>query len=151
MVKALKFLLILVFICIIFILYLQLANHETADAIVIFQTNDKAMSFHCDVADNPLSRQKGLLGITYLENNDGMIFVYEDAAIRTFTMKDMLIPLDIIFINENHTVIHIVEADIGQEHISSKGKAQYVVEINKGLSALHQIAIGTKIKLILNN
>ena len=55
----------------------------------------------------------------------------------------MLIPLDIIFINAQQQVIHIVEADIGMENISSEGPVLYVVEINKGLTSKFDIQIDT--------
>jgi uncharacterized protein len=149
--KIFKFVTILILIFIFFVLYFQFTKDNSTDAIVIFQTDNKDIAFYCDIADDAQSRQKGLLEVTHLEYNYGMIFIYEYAALRTFTMKNMLIPLDIIFIDENQTVVHIVEADIDQEHISSNKNVQYVVEINRGLADEHQITIGTKIKLIINN
>ena len=49
------------------------------------------------VADDPVERAQGLMGITDLGGLDGMLFVFEDDSTSGFWMKDTLIGLDIAF------------------------------------------------------
>jgi uncharacterized protein len=60
--------------------------------------------FRVDVADTPLERQQGLSGRESLRANEGMLFVFRKPAIQRFWMKDMLISIDIIWIDGNRVV-----------------------------------------------
>ena len=69
-------------------------------------------------------------------------------------LKNTLIPLDIIFIDENNVVINIKEASV-QTNVSddelarycSNEEAKWVVEINRGLSELLKIQEGTLVTI----
>lgn len=52
------------------------------------------------VAGTPGSRARGLMGVTDLEDLDGMLFVLDAPAVTRFWMKDTLIPLDIAFFDD---------------------------------------------------
>jgi hypothetical protein len=58
-----------------------------------------------EISDSDEARGRGLSGRTSLGENSGMLFVFsEKDFIPTFWMKDMLIPIDIIWINDNKIV-----------------------------------------------
>jgi hypothetical protein len=46
-------------------------------------------------------KEKGLSNIKELPENEGMLFYYDSPRTVSMWMKDTLIPLDIIFINED--------------------------------------------------
>jgi hypothetical protein len=50
------------------------------------------------VAETLEDKQRGLRGVEDLAMNEGMLFVYDSMQPLVFTMTDMSIPLDIIFI-----------------------------------------------------
>ncbi|VAV94012.1 hypothetical protein MNBD_ACTINO01-1197 [hydrothermal vent metagenome] len=54
------------------------------------------------IADNPSLRQQGLMGVTDLGDLDGMLFFWRHDG-DPFWMKDTLIPLDIVWFNEDGT------------------------------------------------
>ena len=54
------------------------------------------------IADNPGLRSQGLQGVTNLEDLDGMLFFWRHDG-DSFWMKDTLIPLDIVWFNEDGT------------------------------------------------
>jgi uncharacterized protein len=122
------------------------SNH----AKVIFHTDQGSFSFSCEIAKTLEEKQQGLRDVTNLPIQNGMLFVYDSMQPLIFTMNGMSIPLDIIFINANSSVSHIIEADIGEEHISSDGPAQYVIELNQGLTSQYNITIGTSVELIFD-
>ncbi len=107
-----------------------------------------------EIADTPEERAEGLMNRSELEENRGMIFVYEEEDDRRFWMKNTYIPLDIIFLDSNMTVINIEEAD-PQPDVSdsdlrryrSEEPAQYVVELNQGFTDNHSIDPGDKLVL----
>ena len=128
-------------------IYVALST-EKKYANVIFYTDEGEYSFLCEIANDTFSKKLGLIGRDQLGENQGMLFVYDSADMRLFHMRDMNFPIDIIFIDSNETVLNVVKANISDEHIESNGLAQFVVEINYGLS--HQIGIreGTSVKIL---
>jgi len=64
------------------------------------QVGDRAMTLA--IADNPSLRRQGLQGVTDLEDLDGMLFFWRHDG-DAFWMKDTLIPLDIVWFNEDGT------------------------------------------------
>jgi len=57
--------------------------------------------FNIEIADQPETRSKGLMDRTELAENAGMLFLFPDLNTREFWMKDTLIPLDIIYAQDN--------------------------------------------------
>jgi hypothetical protein len=104
------------------------------------------------VAKTPAEQSQGLSNHAPLMENEGMLFEFKDKQIRQFWMKDMLFPLDIIWINDSR-IINISknlppEGPNPTKIYSSMTPADTVLEINAGLSdkygfkADDQISIG---------
>ena len=64
------------------------------------QVGDRTMTLA--IADNPSLRRQGLQGVTDLKDLDGMLFFWRHDG-DAFWMKDTLIPLDIVWFNEDGT------------------------------------------------
>jgi len=104
-----------------------------------------------EIADAPEERSKGLMFRESLKKNEGMLFVYEDSKIRSFWMKNTLIPLDIIFISEDFRIINIevavpCEEDPCRTYDSLKD-VKYVLEVNKGYSMEKGIESGDFVEI----
>ncbi len=122
-------------------------------ALVKFQLPDSgSLIITCEVVESPGKRARGLAGRKELAVDRGMVFVYESAGDRSFWMKNTLIPLDIIFIAADGTVINIAEADAALGASDNELKiyrsaepAKWVVETNKGICAKYGIGRGTRV------
>ena len=80
-----------------------------------------------------------------MNNNEGMLFVFDEQAIQSFWMKDMQFPLDILWIDENKTVVGIernVSPDTFPQTFSSSQPVVYVLEVNAGWTEMHQVVAG---------
>lgn len=158
--KRRPILIVVIIICII-LLAIIVFNHFNLNkkdqcdenlATVSFSLENKSLiEITCEIASTPQERSKGLMNRTYLPEDEGMLFVYEKPQILSFWMKNTLIPLDIIFIDESGIVINIESADVeldkDDEELTryvSMRPAAYVVEINQGLSNRYGIIQGTK-------
>jgi uncharacterized membrane protein (UPF0127 family) len=74
-----------------------------------------------------------------------MIFVFDQADIYAFWMKDMKFPLDIVWLNENREVINIKENALPESYPESfvpPQKSLYVIELNAGLVTKYGIKVG---------
>ncbi len=120
----------------------------------ILRVKIKGQELDLEVADNSFLQQVGLSGRESLEENQGMIFVYDyEMEELGFWMKDTLIPLDILFLNKDLEIVHVIEkVEICEqdpcEVYKSEQKAQYVIEVNAGWVEKNEIEIGDKVEII---
>ncbi len=61
-------------------------------------------TFQVDIADTVTKQGQGLSGRPSLEENEGMLFIFKGEGDRTFWMKDMNFPIDMIWIKDNRIV-----------------------------------------------
>lgn len=110
----------------------------------------RGQTFKLEVARTEEQKQIGLSQHEKLEEDQGMIFIFDKPGNYSFWMKDMDFPIDIIFINEE-TIVEIFENQEPVESgtppvITSAEVADKVLEINAGLSGKYGIKKGDKIK-----
>ncbi|UCE73858.1 MAG: DUF192 domain-containing protein [Methanomassiliicoccales archaeon] len=131
-------------------------NEETLPlAIVSFELQDSSyLNITCEVASTSEERSRGLMYREELPMDRGMLFVYRQTKEVRFTMKNTLIPLDIIFIDDNGKVLNVEEAAVELDTPDSKltrynssGPVAWVLEINQGLCASHQIEEQTSVNI----
>lgn len=64
-------------------------------------------AFGVEVVHTPEARAQGLSGRPSLADGYGMLFVFEHPAEHSFWMKDMLIPLDFVWIGADCAVVDV--------------------------------------------
>ena len=112
----------------------------------------KDYCFSVELAITPGERSNGLMFRESLDPEKGMLFVFEKEGKHTFWMKNTLISLDIIWINENKEIVFINEnTQPCKEHpcpvIEPAENAKYVLEINGGISKKIGLIVGDKINI----
>ncbi|MCK5084325.1 MAG: DUF192 domain-containing protein [Candidatus Pacebacteria bacterium] len=108
--------------------------------------------FDVEIADTAQEREVGLMNREYLDQSNGMLFVFEEEGVHNFWMKNTLISLDIIWIDENRKIIYIEKnakpCKIEQCKLFGPDEnAKYVLEINGGLTEKTGVGIGNEIEL----
>ena len=113
---------------------------------ISFLTPKGPLAFQVSIADTEIARQKGLMLVKQLAPNAGMLFIFNESSVHTFWMKNTLIPLDMIFMDNNWIVVGIIEnaTPESEEPRSVPLPSRYVLEINGGLSKQLGINIGVK-------
>ena len=89
-------------------------------------------TYNCQVAKTEEEKRKGLMGVENLPPDEGMLFVWEDEDTREMWMKDTLIPLDQIAINDNDEVVFVYQAQPKDETLVPFMNAKYILEVNQG-------------------
>lgn len=104
--------------------------------------------FTVEVADEPAERAQGLMNRPSMPSGAGMLFVYPAPQRATFWMRDTLIPLDMIFLDETGTVTHIHENAVPLDETTIDGGPGVlaVLEINGGLSSRFGISVGDTLR-----
>ncbi len=107
--------------------------------------------FEVEIADTPQKREVGLSEKESMNQNQGMLFVFEKSYLPLFWMKNMKFPLDFIWIKDNRIVqisenIPVLTDGIAST-IAPTTKIDSVLEINAGMTKKYNIAIGDKISI----
>lgn len=121
---------------------------KEAQLKILDQREETLVTYDIEFADTPYKRQTGLMYRTEMASHQGMLFIFEDSALRSFYMKNTPIALDLIFLNETLEIVHIHENSIPNDpsSIPSLVPAKYVLELVAGQSKEYQLAKGMKIK-----
>lgn len=101
-----------------------------------------------EIADDDYSTQTGLMYRKSMRQNQGMLFIFPDETYRSFYMKNTEIPLDIIYISEDKTIVSIQKntKPMDETSLPSEAPAKYVLEVNAGLSDIWQLEKGDRIE-----
>jgi uncharacterized membrane protein (UPF0127 family) len=115
-------------------------------------TDSLLTSLDIEIADDEYSTQTGLMYRSSMDNNQGMLFIFPDTNNRSFYMKNTQIPLDIIFISENKTIVSIQKnaEPMTETSLPSEAPAKYVLEVNAGLSDTWSLEKGDIIEFSIN-
>lgn len=106
----------------------------------------KGATLRAHVADDPAEREQGLMGVTALGPDEGMVFVYPAAGLRYFWMKDTPTALAVAFCDEAGTVVSLAEmVPLDTTLTPSLKPAMYVIEANAGWFVDHGVRVGDTI------
>lgn len=88
---------------------------------------------------------KGLGGLSSIPADYGMFFIFDHSDYQNIWMKDMLFPIDIIWIDENNKIVHI-EKNISPvtypKIFTASVKARFVLELSAGMSSVYDLKVG---------
>lgn len=100
-------------------------------------------------------RTKGLSVKDGLAENEAMLFVFDNEAEHTFWMKNMKFPIDIIWIDNDKTVVHIehnlqpCSSEVLCPTYKPNNNSLYVLETVGGFAEKHDIVKGTTVEFEL--
>jgi uncharacterized membrane protein (UPF0127 family) len=100
-----------------------------------------------EVARTPQQHTIGLMFRTSMGTNDGMLFIFDEAAQQCFWMKNTLLPLSAAFIGDDGTVVNIenMAPQTLDGHCSAK-PVRFVLEMNEGWFARRGIKPGSRLQ-----
>ena len=95
------------------------------------------------------AQARGLMYRTELADGSGMLFVFPEESERSFWMSNTPIPLDILFIRSDRTILSIASNTVpySEKKIPSRGTAKYVLEVPAGWAEKHGVKSGDRITL----
>lgn len=100
-----------------------------------------------EIARTDPERARGLMHRAELEEERGMLFIFDEADVHAFWMKNTLIPLDMIFIGEDGVVTGVVaRATPGSLEPRAGGRCRFVLEVNGGWAERHGVAAGDRVR-----
>ena len=127
---------------------LALAGCRDRGPVAVIRGPGAAVEVSLEVAATPAERERGLMYRTSLAEGRGMLFVFDEDRNHSFWMKNTLIPLDMLFIARDGTVvgIHASATPLSTANIAVGKPSRYVLEVAGGWAARHGIAAGARVE-----
>jgi uncharacterized membrane protein (UPF0127 family) len=114
---------------------------------VVVETRGGRFPVAVEVVRTDEARARGLMFRSALAADAGMLFVFEESGEHAFWMKNTLIPLDMIFIDDDGRVSGVVaRATPGSLEPRSGGRSRFVLEVNGGWAEAHGVAAGDPVR-----
>jgi uncharacterized membrane protein (UPF0127 family) len=112
------------------------------------RTTLTAGMFHiqAQIAQTPEQREIGLMFRQSMPLSEGMLFIFKEPSKQCFWMKNTLLPLTAAFVDEDGTIVNMVDMkpQTTNSHCSVK-PVRYVLEMNQSWFARKGIKAGAKL------
>ncbi|WP_137134619.1 DUF192 domain-containing protein [Rhizobium sp. FKY42] len=111
------------------------------------QTATGPQVFTVEIAVDGPQRQQGLMFREKMAADAGMLFDFGTSRAVAMWMKNTLIPLDMLFIDDKGIIQNIHEGAKPHDEtpLSSGGPVKYVLELNGGAVKARNIAVGNRV------
>ncbi|MBC8173594.1 MAG: DUF192 domain-containing protein [Chitinophagales bacterium] len=99
-----------------------------------------------EIADTEAERQAGLMNVPWMEETQGMLFIFPVEERQAFWMKNTIIPLDIIYVNANMEIVSVAKnaQPFSERSLPSGRPAKYVIEVIAGFTDKFGLTNGDK-------
>ena len=116
---------------------------------LIIETASGQLHLEVEIARNREQRAQGLMFRTSLEENSGMIFIYDSPREISMWMKNTILSLDMIFIAEDGQITRIVSntTPMSEATIPSLGPVRAVLELLAGAAKRLAIKPGDHVRI----
>ncbi len=141
---------VLVLVGVAVVATIHFAGQESPRAGLVLGSGSSEARYTMETVVDAADQVKGLSGRTKLPPGDGMLFKYPNLQQRCMWMKDMNFNLDIVWLDASKRVTSITPnlspASYPQSYCAD---AQYVIELNAGETAKHNLRLGQVVMLDL--
>jgi uncharacterized protein len=104
-----------------------------------------AHTFIVEVASTPQQRGQGLKGRTRLDDDAGMLFVFERKDRHCFWMKDTPLPLSIAFLADDGRIVNLADMQPQTTDLHcAEAPVRYALEVKQGAFRSKNIRPGTR-------
>ncbi|MGD9850481.1 MAG: DUF192 domain-containing protein [Nitrospirales bacterium] len=114
------------------------------------------VSLSVEIAETVDKRSQGLMYRKSLEADQGMLFIFPEMGYWTFWMKNTLIPLDILWMDESGKILHVeshvpicTKKDDSCPRYYSTRESIFVLEIQAGRAKELGLTPGTRMSLAI--
>ncbi len=111
-------------------------------------------TFTVEIALTDEEQIRGLQGRDSLQPGSGMLFLYPEATPQAFWMKDVLMPLDIVFADGQGRITQVLKqlppclGPVARcSSYRSRSPARYVLELSAGQASAHGLRLGDRLEL----
>jgi uncharacterized membrane protein (UPF0127 family) len=119
-----------------------LERTDAVPAVALNETRSKPLATQLEVADNPYTRRKGLLGRNGLAPGEGL-WIYPCESVHTFAMR---FAIDLVYLDRN-CVVKKLRSNVPPGRLSACLWARSVIELPAGTIEATGTEIGDRIAI----
>ena len=104
------------------------------EPLTIERAHAEPIQFNVELALTAAQREQGLMRRRMMGEKEGMLFDFGETRLVSMWMKNTILPLDMLFMNEKGVITHIHENAVpfSEDIITSVDPIRYVLELNAG-------------------
>lgn len=140
---------------VLFIFWGNCSAHSTEKKFIqVFFPSGKVIS--AELAASEDARMRGLMFRKRLDDNQGMLFVFEEEGYHSFWMKNMSISIDILWLDRQKRIVHIEHRvpPCSREPCPSyppEFPSLYVLELKAGESEAQNLQLFDRLEFVLES
>jgi len=125
------------------------SDYETTTIVLVDTNGTELATVDAWVADTWPKQYTGLSDTEALDDGQGMLFVFDGEGDRSFVMRDMAFPLDMVFVAANGTITTIHHAPVASDGDLTQytGRAKFVLEVPMGYTNETGVEVGDRIRI----
>ncbi|MGF6949847.1 uncharacterized membrane protein (UPF0127 family) [Neobacillus sp. B4I6] len=131
-------------------LFGQEKERDLQTKMIKVSSGERTIKLTVQVADTQKKREKGLMFVGKLSENEGMLFVFSGKTYGGFWMKNTLIPLSVAFLDSDGKILKILDMVPCKSDecptYDPKLSYHYALEVNLGWFEKNQIKEGDFVK-----
>lgn len=143
----------IVIVCTVFFVYQKYG--DTFTSVFVGEQSDYTVyldkvALTVTVADSDVELKKGLSGVDYLEELGGKLFIFDSEEAHGIWMKEMLLPIDVMWFDNNLELVHIeenIDPDTYPTVYIPKTPARFILETNAHFVQALQVQLGDRLLL----
>jgi uncharacterized protein len=137
----------LAIICLLITPVSDYAREPEFENLIIINSDGVSVSYKIEIALTDSQKRRGLMFRDFMPEDQGMVFIYTPERVASMWMKNTILSLDMVFIDEQGVIINIAEntTPFSLETISSELPVKIVLELNAGQVQKHAFTIGNKV------
>jgi len=133
---------------------IYVVDNQSAPASITFKQDDltirtakAAHHFAIEIAEKPDQQELGLMHRTNLPRDHGMLFIMSGDIPVQMWMKDTLIPLDMVFIDQQGKIVYIAANTVPESTaiVTAGRPVRAVLELAGGTAAMDGIQVGDRV------
>lgn len=111
---------------------------------MVLHTSGGDLPVTVEVAATPAQQSLGLMYRKELGASAGMLFIFDKTTEHTFWMKNTVLPLDMIYLDDDRKIVGIVKDAVPFTTTPRTvgAPSRYVLEVNAGFSEKHGVKAG---------
>jgi uncharacterized membrane protein (UPF0127 family) len=118
----------------------------TSNTLIIQTADGIEHSFRVWVARSPTDLGRGLSGLRHLDPDSGMVLDFGATVLAAITMRGMMFPIDILFLNPAGRLQYWTTAEPGDQ--LRQGMSRWVIELPPGTASRLGIDSRTSFRLV---
>jgi uncharacterized protein len=125
----------------------QLVFAKNGELTFMSARNEFIGRIDIEIAASEEKRELGLMGRAVMDERQGMLFIFDEVRPVSFWMKNTILSLDMLMVNENKEIvtIHKNTTPYSEQTYPSSGPVKYVVELVAGATDRLGVKVGDRI------